>query len=60
MTEKQKYKAWVKDQVDNHGLIDLSISVDRSKSPTEEEFYKELNEFNKQLDENKGIEVTFL
>jgi hypothetical protein len=61
MTEKEKYLAWYKDQVESHGLIDISITVnpDVSKA-TEEEFYKELNGINKQMDNpdpEKVIEI---
>jgi len=56
MTEKEKFLAWEKDQRENHGLVDLHISVNPELTHIdEEEYYKELNHWNEQLD-NKNIQ----
>jgi hypothetical protein len=61
MTEKEKYLAWYKDQVENHGLLEVRVTRNPNVSEaTEEEFYKELNEINKQMDNpdpEKVIEI---
>lgn len=63
MTEKEKFEAWRKDQEENHGLIELRVYPqgsflsadpkligDALSKIDEEEYYKELNSWNHQLD----------
>lgn len=63
-TEKEKYKAWLKEGYENKGLINHHITVGASTTNvSEEEFYRELNHWNEQADdvENKArIEIRFL
>ena len=64
MTEKEKYMAWYKDQVENHGLIyckpignplaDFDENVPRvPEGATEEDIYRAMNAMNDAIAEGR-------
>lgn len=49
-TQKEKYIEWYEDAKKNKDLIDVKIYAGDIKLSSEEEFYREANHFNEQLD----------
>ncbi|MDD3596989.1 hypothetical protein [Sulfuricurvum sp.] len=47
--EQLKYEAWLKDQIDNHGLIEIHATLNPEANNLEE-VYEELNNWNSILD----------
>lgn len=49
-THKEKYIEWYENAKKNNDLIDVKFYSGDIKLSTEEEFYREVNHFNEQLD----------
>lgn len=55
MTEKEKFLAWYKDQVENHGMVDIKIDLNPNFAPgtTEEQVYLAMNVMNEAFQAGK-------
>ena len=50
MTQKEKYLQWFKEAKETKGLIDVKFYAGDIKLSSQEEYYREANHFNEQLD----------
>ena len=58
MTQKEKYILWFNEAKEKKGLIDVKFYAGEIKLSTQEEYYREANHFNEQLD-NSSIKPLF-
>lgn len=58
MTHKEKYLEWYENAKKNEDLIDVKFQTGDIKLSSQEEFYREANHFNEQLD-NEDIEPLY-